>query len=66
MAPSGDDCVKLDVAESTEVSPKAVDGVLKTPEKYELELAKPQQRDEISMLLLAIEYSIIQCVFQYL
>ena len=51
MAPSGDEFVKLDVAEATEVSPKAVDGVLKTPEKYELELAKPQQRDEISMLL---------------
>jgi len=62
MAPSGDEPVKLDVAEATEVSPKAVDGVLKTPEEYELEWAKLQQRVQISMLFLAVECSIIQYV----
>ena len=64
MAPSGDEPVKLDVAEATEVSPKALEVVLKTPEEYELELAKSQQRVQISMLVLAIDCSIVQNVFQ--
>jgi hypothetical protein len=32
MAPTGDDRVKLDISEATEVSAKAVNSSLKTPE----------------------------------
>ena len=37
MAPTGDDRVKLDISEATEVSAKAVSSSLKTPESMSCE-----------------------------
>ena len=46
MAPSGDDTVKLDVSEATEVSAEADTCDSETPEEYELELAPSPQLHE--------------------
>ena len=52
MAPSGDDTVKLDVSEATEVSAEAIAGDSKTLVEYELELAQPTQQHESQKSLL--------------
>ncbi len=46
MAPSGDDTVKLDVSEATEVSAKAIADNSETLEEYELEPVQPTQQHE--------------------
>ena len=44
MAPPGDDSVKLDVSEATEVRHKAVNSAQITHEQYELEVAGTQEQ----------------------
>ena len=51
MAPSGDDTVKLDVSEATEVSAEADTCDSETPEEYELELAQSPQLHEFGKRL---------------
>ena len=48
MAPPGDDTVKLDVSEATEVSAKAIAGDSKTLEEYELEVVQPTHLVELT------------------
>lgn len=51
MAPSGDDSVKLDVSEATEVRHKAVSSAQITHGQYELEVAETKEQPELDVPL---------------